>query len=46
MARGGPMPPMREEHPDSFSCPFLSHDFSYLVKTAKIIKKEFNVKPF
>jgi hypothetical protein len=41
VARGGPMPPVREEHPDSFSCPFLSHDFSYLVKTAKILKEEF-----
>jgi hypothetical protein len=39
--RGGPTPPMCEEHPDSFSCPFSSHDFSYLVKTAKIIKEEF-----
>jgi hypothetical protein len=30
------MPPVCEEHTDSFSCPFLSRDFSYLVKTAKI----------
>jgi hypothetical protein len=30
-ARGGPTPPVCEEHPDSFSCPFSSRDFSYLV---------------
>jgi hypothetical protein len=41
MARGGPMPPVCEEHPDSFSCPFLSRDFSYLVKIAKILNKKF-----
>jgi hypothetical protein len=40
-ARGGPAPPMCEEHTDSFSCPFSSYDFSYLVKIAKIIKEEF-----
>jgi hypothetical protein len=39
-ARGGPAPPMCEEHPDSFSCPFSSRDFLYIVKTAKIIKEE------
>jgi hypothetical protein len=44
MARGGPTPPMCEEHPDSFSCPLSSRHFSYLVKTAKILKEEFNVK--
>jgi hypothetical protein len=43
-ARGGPVPPMCEEHPDSFSCLSSSHDFSYLVKTAKILKEEFNAK--
>jgi hypothetical protein len=43
-ARGGPAPPVCEEHPDSFSCPFLSNDFSYLVKIAKILKEEFNAK--
>jgi hypothetical protein len=43
-ARGGPAPPVCEEHPDSFSCPFSSRDFSYLVKTAKILKEEFNAK--
>jgi hypothetical protein len=40
-ARGGPAPPVCEEHPDSFSCPSLSRDFSYLVKTTKIIKEEY-----
>jgi hypothetical protein len=43
-ARGGPAPPVCEEHTDSFSCPFLSRDFSYLVKIAKIIKEEFFTK--
>jgi hypothetical protein len=38
-ARGGPAPPVCEEHPDSFSCPFSSRDFSYLVKIAKILKE-------
>jgi hypothetical protein len=41
-ARGGPAPPVCEEHTDSFSCPFSSRDFSYLVKIAKIIKEEFS----
>jgi hypothetical protein len=45
-ARGGPTPPVCEEYPDSFSCPFSSRDFSYLVKTAKILKEEFNAKLF
>jgi hypothetical protein len=44
VARGGPAPPMCEEHPDSFSCPFLSRDFSYLVKTTKILKEELSAK--
>jgi hypothetical protein len=43
-ARGGPVPPVWEEHNDSFSCPFSSRDFSYLIKTAKIIKEKFFVK--
>jgi hypothetical protein len=43
-ARGGPAPPMCEEHTDSFSCPFLSRDFSYLVKTVKILKGELLAK--
>jgi hypothetical protein len=41
MARGGPAPPMCEEHTDSFSFPFSSRDFSYLVKIVKILKEEF-----
>jgi hypothetical protein len=44
-ARGGPAPPVCEEHTNFFSCPFLSCDFSYLVKIAKIIKEEFFAKP-
>jgi hypothetical protein len=44
MARGGPAPPMCEKHTNSFSCPFSSHDFSYLVKIAKILKKELFAK--
>jgi hypothetical protein len=43
-ARGGPAPPMCEKHMDSFSCPLSSHDFSYLVKIAKILKKELFMK--
>jgi hypothetical protein len=46
MARGGPVPPMCEKHTDSFSCPFSSRVFSYLIKTAKIIKEEFFAKLF
>jgi hypothetical protein len=42
--RGGPTPPVCEEHPDSFSCLFSSHDFSYLIKTAKILKEELSAK--
>jgi hypothetical protein len=40
-ARGGPVPPVCEEHTNSFSCTFSSHDFSFLIKIAKIIKEEF-----
>jgi hypothetical protein len=43
-ARGGPAPPMCEEHTDPFSCPFSSRDFSYLIKIAKILKEELFVK--
>jgi hypothetical protein len=43
-ARGGPVPPVCEEHTDSFSCPFSSRDFSYLVKIAKITKEELFTK--
>jgi hypothetical protein len=42
--RGGPAPPVCEEHMDFFSCLFLSRDFSYLVETTKIIKEEFFTK--
>jgi hypothetical protein len=42
--RGGPVPLVCEEHTDSFSCPFSSRDFSYLVKTTKIMKEKFFVK--
>jgi hypothetical protein len=45
-ARGGPAPPVCEEHLDSFSCPFSSRDFSYLVKTAKISMEKFFVNLF
>jgi hypothetical protein len=45
-ARGGPVPPVCEEHSDSFSCLFSSRDFSYLVKTIKILKEEFIAKLF
>jgi hypothetical protein len=44
VARGGPAPPICEEHMESFSCPFSSRDFSYLVKTAKILKEEIFAK--
>jgi hypothetical protein len=43
-ARGGPAPPMCDEHPDSFPYPFSSRDFSYLVKIAKILKEELFAK--
>jgi hypothetical protein len=43
-ARGGPAPPVCERHTDFFSCPFLSRDFSYLLKTAKILKEELFAK--
>ena len=43
-AKGGPAPPVCETHTDSFSSPFLSRDFSYLVKTAKILKEELFAK--
>jgi hypothetical protein len=45
-ARGGPTPPVCEGTQDSISCPFLSHDFSYLAKTLKIILKKFNANLF
>jgi hypothetical protein len=36
-AWSGPAPPGGEEPPDSVSCPFSSLDFSYLIKTTKIL---------
>jgi hypothetical protein len=41
VAWGGPVPPGGEEPPDFVSCPFLSRDFSYLVKTIKILMEKF-----
>jgi hypothetical protein len=46
VARGGPAPPVCETHTDSFSFPFSSHDFSYLLKIAKILKEELFVELF
>jgi hypothetical protein len=43
-ARGGPAPPVCDEHPDSFSLLFSYRDFSYLVKIAKILKEELFAK--
>jgi hypothetical protein len=40
-ARCGPAPPGGEEPPDSVSYPFLSRDFSYLIKTSKISMEKF-----
>jgi hypothetical protein len=45
-ARGGPAPPMCETHTDFFSLPFSSRDFSYLLKTAKILKEGLFAKLF
>jgi hypothetical protein len=45
-AWSGPAPPGGEEPPDSISCLFLSHDFSYLAKTIKILLKKFNANLF
>jgi hypothetical protein len=45
-AKGGPAPPVCETHMNSFSCPFSSRDFSYLLKTAKILKEELFAKLF
>jgi hypothetical protein len=46
VAWGGPMPPGGEEPPDSVSCLFSSRDFSYLVKTIKILMAKFYVNLF
>jgi hypothetical protein len=45
-AWSGPAPPGGEEPPDSVSCPFSSRDFSYLIKTTKIIIEKFNANLF
>jgi hypothetical protein len=45
-AWSGPAPPGGEEPPDSVSCPFSSHNFSYLVKTANILMEKFNANLF
>jgi hypothetical protein len=45
-ARGGPTPPVCETHTVFFSSPFSSRDFSYLLKTAKILKEELFAKLF
>jgi hypothetical protein len=41
-AWSGPAPPGGEGTPDSVSCPFSSRDFSYLIKTTKILMEKFN----
>jgi hypothetical protein len=38
--------PGGEEPPDSISCPFSSYDFSYLIKTIKILMENFNANLF
>jgi hypothetical protein len=45
-AWSGPAPPGGEEPPDSISYLFSSRDFSYLIKTAKILMEKFNVNLF
>jgi hypothetical protein len=45
-AWGGPAPPGGVEPPDSVSFPFSSHDFSYLIKTIKILIEKFFVNLF
>jgi hypothetical protein len=46
VAWSGPAPLGGEEPPDSVSCPFPSHDFSYLIKTTKILIEKFNANLF
>jgi hypothetical protein len=46
VAWSGPVPPGGEEPLDSVSCPFLSRDFSYLIKTTKILIKKFYANLF
>jgi hypothetical protein len=45
-AWSGPTPPGGEEPPDSVYCLFLSYDFSYLIKTTKILMEKFNANLF
>jgi hypothetical protein len=45
-AWGGPVPPGGEEPPESVSCPFSPRDFSYLIKTTKILMKKFYANLF
>jgi hypothetical protein len=40
------MPPGGEEPPDSVSYPFSSRDFSYLIKTTKILMEKLNANLF
>jgi hypothetical protein len=45
-ALSGPVPPGGEEPPDSVSCLFSSRDFSYLIKTTKILMENVNANLF
>jgi hypothetical protein len=45
-AWSGPAPPGGEEPPDSISCPFSSRDFSYFIKTTKILMEKFYANLF
>jgi hypothetical protein len=45
-ARGRPAPPLCETHTDSVFFPFSARDFSYLLKTVKILKEELFAKLF
>jgi hypothetical protein len=42
----GPAPPVCEGTPDSVFCPFSSRNFSYLIKTTKILMEKFNANLF
>jgi hypothetical protein len=46
MASRWPVPPSGVEPPSSISNSFLSRDFSYLVKIAKVLKTKFNANFF
>jgi hypothetical protein len=45
-AWSGLAPPGGEEPTDTVSCPFLSRDFSYLIKTTKILMEKFKTNLF